>query len=43
MTLRFRGREITHQELGMRLLERVRDDLTDVSVVKTCRSWKGAR
>lgn len=27
VTLRFRGREITHQELGRELLERVRDDL----------------
>ena len=27
VSLRFRGREITHQEIGMRLLERVRDDL----------------
>ena len=27
ISLRFRGREITHQEIGMRLLERVRDDL----------------
>ncbi|HWP19607.1 MAG TPA: translation initiation factor IF-3 [Burkholderiaceae bacterium] len=34
VTLRFRGREITHQELGMRLLERVRDDLAEVSVVE---------
>lgn len=34
VTLRFRGREMTHQELGMRLLERVRDDLADVSVVE---------
>ena len=28
MTLRFRGREMAHQELGLRLLFRVRDDLT---------------
>ncbi|PPE70902.1 translation initiation factor IF-3 [Caldimonas thermodepolymerans] len=34
VTLRFRGREITHQEIGMRLLERVRDDLADISVVE---------
>ena len=34
VTLRFRGREITHQDIGMRLLERVRDELTDVSVVE---------
>ena len=27
VSLRFRGREITHQEIGMRLLERVRDDI----------------
>ena len=29
MTLRFRGREMAHQELGLQLLFRVRDDLTD--------------
>lgn len=29
ITVFFRGREITHQELGMKLLERVRDDLAD--------------
>lgn len=29
ITVFFRGREITHQELGMKLLERVRDDLTE--------------
>ena len=34
VTLRFRGREITHQEIGMRLLERIRDELSDVSVVE---------
>ena len=27
ITLRFRGREITHQELGIRLLERIRTDV----------------
>ena len=34
VTLRFRGREITHQEFGMRLLERIRDELSDVAVVE---------
>ena len=34
VTLRFRGREITHQDIGMRLLERIRDELADVSVVE---------
>jgi translation initiation factor IF-3 len=41
VTLRFRGREITHQEIGMRLLERVRDDLTDVSVVENMPKLEG--
>ena len=29
ITLRFRGREITHQELGLALLQRLRDELAD--------------
>jgi len=27
VTIRFRGREMTHQDLGLKVLERVRDDL----------------
>ena len=34
ITLRFRGREITHQELGMALLQRIRDDLGDLIIVE---------
>lgn len=34
ITLRFRGREITHQELGMALLNRIRDELGDLIVVE---------
>jgi translation initiation factor IF-3 len=34
ITLRFRGREITHQELGMALLQRIRDDLGEAIVVE---------
>ena len=34
ITLRFRGREITHQELGMAMLERMRADLGDLIVVE---------
>lgn len=34
ITLRFRGREITHQELGLALLQRIRDDLGDSIVVE---------
>lgn len=29
VTVFFRGREITHQELGIKLLERIREDLTE--------------
>ena len=34
VTLRFRGREITHQEIGMALLNRIRDELADLIVVE---------
>ena len=34
ITLRFRGREITHQELGMALLNRIRDELADLILVE---------
>jgi translation initiation factor IF-3 len=36
ITLRFRGREMAHQEFGIRLLERIRNDLEPHSVVE---SW----
>ena len=34
ITLRFRGREITHQELGLALLQRLRDELVDEIMVE---------
>jgi translation initiation factor IF-3 len=34
ITLRFRGREITHQEIGMALLQRIRDELGDTIIVE---------
>jgi len=34
ITLRFRGREITHQEIGMALLQRIREELADLIVVE---------
>lgn len=34
VTLRFRGREMAHQELGLDLLTRVKDDLEDIAVVE---------
>ncbi len=41
VTLRYRGREITHPEIGMRLLERIRDELADVSVVENMPRLEG--
>jgi translation initiation factor IF-3 len=34
VTLRFRGREMAHQELGMQLLKRVEADLKEVGIVE---------
>lgn len=34
VTLRFRGREMAHQELGMELLKRIEEDLAEIAVVE---------
>jgi translation initiation factor IF-3 len=34
VTLRFRGREMAHQELGKQLLERIENDLAEVGTVE---------
>jgi len=34
VTLRFRGREMAHQNLGMELLERVKEDIAEISKVE---------
>ena len=34
ITLRFRGREITHQEIGLALLQRMREELGDAILVE---------
>ncbi len=34
ITLRFRGREITHQEIGMALLNRIRSELGDLILIE---------
>ena len=34
VTLRFRGRELAHGELGMQLLQRVQTDVADVAKVE---------
>jgi translation initiation factor IF-3 len=41
VTLRFRGREMTHQELGMALLMRLRDELGDAIVVEQMPKLEG--
>lgn len=34
ITLRFRGREMAHQELGMKILERLQQDTADFAVIE---------
>jgi translation initiation factor IF-3 len=34
ITLRFRGREMVHQHLGMDLLKRVQEDVADIAKVE---------
>ena len=41
VTLRFRGREMAHQNLGLKVLERVRDDLEGVSKVEQFPKMEG--
>ncbi len=41
ITLRYRGREMAHQELGHRLIERVRGDLESLSVVEQYPKMEG--
>ena len=41
VTLRFRGREMAHQELGMRVLERVKADLGDTVQVEAMPKMEG--
>jgi len=41
VTLRFRGREMAHQELGAKLLERVQEDLEDIAKVEQFPKMEG--
>ncbi|MBB6226958.1 translation initiation factor IF-3 [Polymorphobacter multimanifer] len=41
LTLRFRGRELSHGELGLRLLERVRDDAAEYAKVEQTPKMEG--
>ena len=41
VTLRFRGREMAHQELGVQLLQRVREDLAEIGTVEQFPQMEG--
>ena len=41
VTMRFRGREMAHQDLGMKVLERVRDDLGEAAKVEQFPKMEG--
>ena len=41
VTMRFRGRELAHQELGMDVLVRVRDDLEEIAKVEQMPRMEG--
>lgn len=41
ITLRFRGREMVHQDLGMNVLIRVRDDLEEVGKIEQLPKMEG--
>lgn len=41
VTLRFRGREMAHQEIGMRQLERIRADIDDIAMVEQMPKMEG--
>jgi len=41
VTLRFRGREMAHQELGMQMLKRIETDLDDIGAVEQFPKMEG--
>lgn len=41
VTLRFRGREMAHQDLGMKLLNRVREETTEIAKVESAPKLEG--
>ena len=41
MTLRFRGREMAHQELGIELLKRIEADLAELGTVEQFPKMEG--
>ena len=41
--MRFRGREMAHQEFGVRLLERIRTDLEPQASSSRFRDWRAGK
>lgn len=41
VTMRFRGREMAHQEIGMELLLKVKDDVEEIAVVESMPRMEG--
>jgi len=41
VTLRFRGRELAHQELGVKVLDRIRDEVADLAKVEQFPKMEG--
>jgi translation initiation factor IF-3 len=41
VSLRFRGREVVHPEIGMQLMSRIEDDLTEYGTVETEPKFEG--
>lgn len=41
VTLKFRGRELAHQELGMEMMQRIETDLADVGTVEQAAKMEG--
>jgi translation initiation factor IF-3 len=41
VTLRFRGREMAHQDLGFNLLNRIKDDLDEIALVEAFPKMEG--
>ncbi len=41
VTLKFRGRELAHQELGMEMMQRVEKDLTELGTVEQAAKMEG--
>ena len=41
ITMRFKGREIAHQEFGMQMLERIKEDLIEYGVIEQMPKLEG--